>query len=91
MISTASLFPDFLAGGAVDLYLSKPISRLRLFLFKYSCGLLFVALQIGCFCLASFLVIGLRGMPGNRDCFLPFQSSCSFTATCFVFAFWWAY
>jgi hypothetical protein len=61
LISTASLFPDFLAGGAVDLYLSKPIGRLRLFLFKYSCGLLFVALQIGCFCLASFLVIGLRG------------------------------
>jgi hypothetical protein len=61
LISTASLFPDFLAGGAVDLYLSKPIGRLRLFLFKYSCGLLFVGLQIACFCTASFLVIGLRG------------------------------
>ena len=58
LISTASLFPDFIAAGAIDLYLSKPISRLRLFLTKYLCGLLFVALQIACFCAASF--------PGHR-------------------------
>jgi len=70
LISTASLFPDFLAGGAVDLYLSKPISRLRLFLTKYVCGLLFVALQIACFCLASFLVIGLRGNAWEPGLFL---------------------
>ncbi len=70
LISTASLFPDFLAGGAVDLYLSKPISRLRLFLTKYLCGLLFVALQIGCFCAASFAVIGLRGRAWEPGIFL---------------------
>ncbi len=70
LISTASLFPDFLAGGAVDLYLSKPISRLRLFLTKYLCGLLFVALQIGCFCAASFLVIGFRGGAWEPGIFL---------------------
>src|SRR5688500_3615008 len=28
--STASIIPDFVAGGSIDLYLSKPISRLRL-------------------------------------------------------------
>jgi ABC-type transport system involved in multi-copper enzyme maturation permease subunit len=70
LISTASLFPDFLATGAVDLYLSKPISRLRLFLTKYLCGLLFVALQIGCFCAASFAVIGLRGGAWEPGIFL---------------------
>ncbi|MGA3067905.1 MAG: hypothetical protein ABSF29_13765 [Tepidisphaeraceae bacterium] len=61
LISTASIFPDFLMGGSVDLYLSKPIGRWRLFWTKYACGLLFVTLQIACFSLASFLVIGLRG------------------------------
>jgi hypothetical protein len=61
LISTASIFPDFLASGAIDLYLAKPIGRLRLFLTKYLGGMLFLTLQIFCFCLASFLVIGLRG------------------------------
>jgi ABC-type transport system involved in multi-copper enzyme maturation permease subunit len=70
LISTASIFPDFIATGAVDLYLSKPISRLRLFLTKYLCGLLFVALQIGCFCAASFAVIGLRGGAWEPGIFL---------------------
>jgi ABC-type transport system involved in multi-copper enzyme maturation permease subunit len=61
LVSTGGLFPDFIATGAVDLYLSKPISRLRLFVTKYLFGLLFVAVQIVCFCGASFLVIGFRG------------------------------
>jgi ABC-type transport system involved in multi-copper enzyme maturation permease subunit len=70
LISTASLFPDFIAAGAIDLYLSKPISRVRLFLTKYFCGLLFVALQIACFCAASFLVIGIRGGAWEPGIFL---------------------
>jgi ABC-type transport system involved in multi-copper enzyme maturation permease subunit len=61
LISTASIFPDFTAGGSVDLYLSRPISRLRLFLTKYATGLLFVALQVAVFASACFLVIGIRG------------------------------
>jgi ABC-type transport system involved in multi-copper enzyme maturation permease subunit len=61
LVSTGGLFPDFLAAGAVDLYLSKPIGRLRLFATKYVFGLLFVAVQIVCFCTACFLVIGIRG------------------------------
>jgi len=61
LVSTASIFPDFLSGGAVDLWLSKPISRLRLFLTKYAAGLLFVALQVTVFTVACFLVLGLRG------------------------------
>lgn len=61
LISTASIFPDFISGGSIDLYLSKPISRLRLFVTKYVTGLLFVALQVAIFATASFLVIGIRG------------------------------
>ena len=61
IISTASVFPDFITGGSIDLYLSKPISRLRLFVTKLLTGLLFVTLQVFVFVGASFLVIGLRG------------------------------
>src|SRR5687768_1574075 len=39
LISTTSIFPDFITGGSIDLYLSKPIGRLRLFLTKYVSGL----------------------------------------------------
>lgn len=61
LVSTASIFPDFLAGGAIELTLSKPIGRLRLFMTKYIAALLFVGMQVGIFTLASFLVIGFRG------------------------------
>jgi ABC-type transport system involved in multi-copper enzyme maturation permease subunit len=61
LLSVGSVFPDFLVGGSIDLYLSKPIGRLRLFLTKYIAGLMFVGLQVLCFALGSFLVIGIRG------------------------------
>lgn len=60
LVSTAGIFPDFVTGGSIDLFLSKPISRLRLFLTKYAAGLLFVTLQVTVFSAAAFLVIGLR-------------------------------
>lgn len=61
LISTAGMFPDFVANGSIDLMLSRPIGRWRLFLSKYFMGLLFVALQVTVFSLAAFLVIGIRG------------------------------
>jgi ABC-type transport system involved in multi-copper enzyme maturation permease subunit len=61
LISTAGIFPDLLTSGSIDLYLAKPISRLRLFFTKYLAGLLFVALQVSIFALMSFLVLGVRG------------------------------
>jgi ABC-type transport system involved in multi-copper enzyme maturation permease subunit len=61
LVSVGAVFPDFLGGGSIDLYLSKPIGRLRLFLTKYLAGLLFVALQVLVFCVASFFVMGIRG------------------------------
>lgn len=70
LVSVSSIFPDLTAGGAVDLVLSKPIGRLRLFLTKYAAGLLFVALQVALFSLASYLVIGFRGGTWEPGIFL---------------------
>jgi ABC-type transport system involved in multi-copper enzyme maturation permease subunit len=67
LVSTAAIIPDFVASGAIDVALAKPISRLRLFFTKWLTGLLFVLLQVALFTLAAFLVIGFRGgkwMPG---------------------------
>lgn len=61
VISTASIFPDFLSSGSIDLYLSKPLGRVRLFLTKYMTGLLFVGMQVTVFTAACFVVIGVRG------------------------------
>lgn len=60
LLSTAHVFPDLLASGSIELTLSKPISRLRLFFSKYIAGLLFVTLQVAFFTTAGFLVIGFR-------------------------------
>ena len=60
LISTAGIIPDFIGGGSIELALSKPISRFRLFLTKYLTGLLFVGLQVGVFSLGVFLVIGVK-------------------------------
>lgn len=70
LISTAGLFPAFIARGSIDLVVARPISRWRLFLTQYAAGLLFVTLQIGVFCLASFLVIGIRGGAWEPGIFL---------------------
>ena len=61
LISTASILPDFVDRGSIDLMLSKPIGRTRLFLTKFATGLLFAAMQVTVFTIASFLVIGVRG------------------------------
>lgn len=60
LISTASIFPEFLASGSIDLMLSKPISRLKLFVSKYAASLLFVVLQVSVFCTGIFLAVGWR-------------------------------
>lgn len=61
LITTAGMIPDFISGGSIELLLSKPISRTRLFLTKFFCGLLFVTMQVAVFAIASVLVIGFRG------------------------------
>ncbi|MEE2718312.1 MAG: ABC transporter permease [Planctomycetota bacterium] len=67
LVTTSGMFPEFISTGSIDLILSKPIGRMRLFFIKYLSGLLFVILQVCVFCVGSFVVIGLRGgvwLPG---------------------------
>lgn len=61
LVSTAGIFPELITSGSIDLVLSKPLGRLRLFITKFFAGLLFVALQVSVFSVACFFVIGVRG------------------------------
>lgn len=60
IVATAGAFPSFIDRGAVDVVLAKPISRARLFLYKYVAGMVFVVLQSTVFFGLTFLVMGLR-------------------------------
>jgi len=46
LISTAGIFPDLITGGSIELYLSKPLGRARLFAPKYPAGLALGTLQV---------------------------------------------
>jgi len=70
LISTSSIIPEFVSGGAIELSLSKPISRVRLILTKYLTGLTFAGLQVLVFCACSFLVIGIRSGSWDLSLFL---------------------
>lgn len=70
LVSTAGVIPDMLQAGAIDVVLSKPISRVRLYVTKYFSALLFAGLQVVVFSAASFLVIGLRGESWEWKVFL---------------------
>ncbi len=70
LVTTAGMIPEFVAGGSIDLTLSKPIGRVRLFLTKYASALLFVALQVTTFTAASFIVLGLRAGSWEPGLFL---------------------
>ena len=70
IISTASFFPDMMKPGAIDLLLTKPISRLRLFLTRYLLGLGFAFLQVLVFTTICFFVIGIRGGAWEPGLFL---------------------
>ena len=69
MLSTASIFTDFIAEGSIGISLSKPVGRLRLFLLKYFGGLLFVALQVTVFTVIVFLALGWRTGEWNLTVF----------------------
>lgn len=70
LISTASIIPELLASGSIDMMLSKPISRARLFLTRWVTGLFFAAIQAAVFVTASFLVIGVRGGAWEPELFV---------------------
>lgn len=60
LVATASFFPSMLESGAIDVLVSKPISRPRLFLYKYLSGMVFVFVQAAIFIVLTFLVMGFR-------------------------------
>ena len=60
LISTCSIFPEFVHSGSIELTISKPIGRLKLFFYKYLVSLLFVVLQVAIFCIGIFICVGLR-------------------------------
>ena len=70
LLSTSSIVPSFVSQGAVELTVSRPVSRTTIFLSKYLGGLLFVVLQVGVFCIGAFLTAGWRVGMWNPAIFL---------------------
>lgn len=60
IVATAGFFPAFMERGAIDVVLSKPIARWRLFLGKYLGGMVFVLFHATIFVVLTFLVVGCR-------------------------------
>ncbi|MEJ6572963.1 MAG: hypothetical protein QNL39_13355 [Akkermansiaceae bacterium] len=69
LISVCPVFPDFLKSGSIDVAVSKPVSRVTLFLVKYLGCLLFVAIQVLIFCVIVFFAQGLRVNAWNVEIF----------------------
>lgn len=70
LVSTAGIIPDLVSGGAIDMMLSRPVGRGRLFLTKWMTGMLFTGLQVLVFTGACVLVIGFRGGSWEPSLFL---------------------
>ncbi|NNC88788.1 MAG: ABC transporter permease subunit [Akkermansiaceae bacterium] len=60
LVSCASIYPDFMSEGSIELALSKPVRRLTLFFSKYLGSLLFMLLLSGSFVLLVFLALRWR-------------------------------
>ncbi len=58
LISCSSIFTEFMAPGAIDTMLSKPIGRAKLFFAKFASGLLFMAAQVSLLAVIAF--VGIR-------------------------------
>jgi len=70
LISTASIYPDFMSEGSIEISLSKPTRRLTIFLTKYLGSLLFMVIQVGLFTLLVFLALRWRVGTWNPSVFL---------------------
>jgi hypothetical protein len=57
---TAPMVPRTFEAGAVDLLMSKPVSRSLLFISKFIGGCAFILLNAGYFILGLWLIVGLR-------------------------------
>jgi ABC-type transport system involved in multi-copper enzyme maturation permease subunit len=60
VLSTASILPEFLSSGSIELSLAKPISRLSLLFWRVVGALLFVLLQTTVGVSVAYLLMGLK-------------------------------
>jgi hypothetical protein len=60
ILVTAPIIPQTFEAGAIDLLLSKPVSRPLLFLTKFAGGCAFILLNAAYFILGLWLIVGLR-------------------------------
>jgi ABC-type transport system involved in multi-copper enzyme maturation permease subunit len=60
IVVTAYLVPTMLRKGAVDLLLVRPMHRVRLLVYKYASGVIYVFVHVGIMIGAVWLVLGLR-------------------------------
>lgn len=71
IMAAAGFFPALLERGGVEVLVSKPLPRWKLFLGKYLGALVFVGFQASVFIGLTFLVVGLRWgvwLPGYLLC-----------------------
>lgn len=60
ILVTASIIPQTYTAGAIDLLLSKPVSRVLVFLSKYVGGCMFTLINAGYLVVGLWLIAGLR-------------------------------
>ena len=60
LVATASTYPSLMEPGAIDIIVSKPISRTKIFLGKYLGAMVFILIQAAIFVGLTFLVVGFR-------------------------------
>jgi ABC-type transport system involved in multi-copper enzyme maturation permease subunit len=60
LVSCAPIFPEFMNEGSAGVALSKPVSRVKLFAYKYIGALLFIAVQAVLFAVIVFFAIRWR-------------------------------
>lgn len=67
ILVTASIIPQMFEAGAIDLLLSKPVSRMLLFLTKFLGGCIFIGLNASYFITGLWLIAGARfGIWANK-------------------------
>ncbi|MEM9080882.1 MAG: ABC transporter permease subunit [Verrucomicrobiota bacterium] len=60
LIASCSVFPEMMREGAIETLLSKPVTRVKLFLVKFLGLLAFTAIPLTVFCLIVFFALGVR-------------------------------
>lgn len=90
MFATASIIPSFLKRGTIDIYLSKPISRLQLLFAKYLGGVSSIAAAMLYFYLGMFVVVGLVTGIWNTAVLYAWLLAVLFFGAVYAFASFWA-